>query len=505
MNKVGKVWLVGAGPSDPGLFTIKGKKVLEQADVVVYDKLVGHGVLSMMPETAELINVGKIAGNHPVPQEQINEILLEKALEGKRVVRLKGGDPFVFGRGGEELELLVENGVDFEMVPGITSAVSVPMYAGIPVTHRDFASSFHVITGHRKKGAKEVEMPDFAQLAKLEGTLVFLMGISNMETITKGLMEGGMDKNTPAAVLERGTTAHQRRVVSTVGNLCEDSEKAAIKTPAIIVIGKVCSLADKFSWTEKRPLDGLKIAVTRPKDRSSRLALKIQEKGGEVLMIPSIKTMAFENQEKLENALENISDYEIMAFTSPFGVKVFFDEMKNRRRDLRSLGNIKIAAIGSATKAAIEERGLMTDYMPDEYSGKALGDLLVSAMKNHEKKKIFLPRSAQGTDQVTIPLDEAGIKYDDVAIYSTVKENEQIPVGYTDDVDCVAFASASTVKVFVENNSQVDFTKVNAVCIGRQTALKAEEYNMNVIVSKESTLDSLVDAIADFRREKIGF
>ena len=497
MNKVGKVWLVGAGPSDPGLFTIKGKKVLEQADVVVYDKLVGHGVLAMIPETAELINVGKIAGKHPVPQEKINEILLEKAMAGEKVVRLKGGDPFVFGRGGEELELLVENGIEFELVPGITSAVSVPMYAGIPVTHRDFASSFHVITGHRKKGAKEVEMPDFARLAKLDGTLIFLMGISNMETITKGLVQGGMDENTPAAVLERGTTAHQRTLVSTVGNLCEDSANAKIKTPAIIVVGKVCSLAKKFSWAHKRPLAGLKIAVTRPKDRISKLAGKIQEKGGEVLMIPSIKTTPLENQDKLNEAMENISNYKIMAFTSPFGVKVFFDEMKNMKKDIRSLGCIKIAAIGSATKKAIEDRGIFVDYMPEIYSGEALGKLLAKAMENVKDKKVLLPRSMQGTRQVIEPLERSKIAYDDIPIYITGLEKGNLPFDYEDDVDCVAFTSASTVLSFAENYKDIDFKKINAVCIGEQTAIKAKEYSMNVVVSKEATLDSLVECIEE--------
>ena len=495
MSKKGKVWLVGAGPSDPGLFTIKGKKVLEAADVVVYDKLVGHGILAMMPETAELIDVGKTAGKHPVPQDQINEILLEKAMDGKKVVRLKGGDPFVFGRGGEELELLLENDIEFEIVPGITSAVSVPMYGGIPVTHRDFASSFHVITGHRKKGAKEVNMPDFARLATLEGTLVFLMGISNMETITRGLIQGGMDENTPAAVLERGTTAHQRRVISTVGKLCEASEKAKVKTPAIIVVGKVCDLADKFSWAEKRPLGKVKVAITRPKDRISKLAEKIQEKGGEVLFLPAIKTLPLEDQSNLERALERISEYEIMAFTSPFGVKVFFEEMKNLKKDIRSLGNIKVAAIGSATKRAIEDKGLLVDYVPEIYSGEALGRLLAKVMGSCPEKKILLPRSAQGTDQVTVPLEKAGIIYDDVAIYTTENEGKDPVVGYEEDVDCVAFTSASTVRGFVETNYKVDYSKVRAFCIGEQTGKEAEKFGMEVYISDHATLDSLVECI----------
>ena len=504
MSKTGKVWLVGAGPSDPGLFTIKGKNVLEAAEVVVYDKLVGQGILAMMPEDAELINVGKTAGKHPVPQDQINEILLKKALEGKRVVRLKGGDPFVFGRGGEELELLLEHDIEFEIVPGITSAVSVPMYAGIPVTHRDFASSFHVITGHRKKGAKEASMPDFARLASLEGTLVFLMGISNMETITKGLIQGGMDENTPAAVLERGTTAHQRRVVSTVGHLCEDSAKAKIKTPAIIVVGKVCALADKFAWAEKRPLAGMKIAVTRPKDRVSKMAEKIQEKGGEVVFLPAIKTIPVEDLSKLENSLDRISEFEIMAFTSPYGVKVFFEDMIKLKRDLRSLGNIKIAAIGSATKKAIEDRGILVDYMPEVYSGEALGNLMAKVLENgaeciekkeNKEKKVLLPRSAQGTDQVTRPLDRSGIQYEDVAIYTTERETRDLAYGYDDDVDCVAFTSASTVRGFATNHQDLDFTQVKAVCIGQQTAEAAAKYGMEIYIADEATLDSMLITI----------
>ena len=495
MSKAGKVWLVGAGPSDPGLFTLKGKAVLENAQVVVYDKLVGDGVLAMMPEGAELINVGKVSGNHRVPQERINEILLEKALEGKRVVRLKGGDPFVFGRGGEELELLLENGVDFEIVPGITSAVAVPMYGGIPVTHRDFASSFHVITGHKKKALGKSQMPDFNKLAKLDGTLIFLMGISNMEKITEGLILGGMDENTPAAVLERGTTAHQRKVVSTLKDLCKDSENAEIKTPAIIVVGKVCALADKFSWAEKRPLGGLKIAVTRPKDRASRLALKIEEKGGEVLMMPSIKTMPLENQENLDKALSEIDKYKVMAFTSPYGVKVFFEYLINARKDIRALGNIKIAAIGSATKKAIEKRGLLVDFMPEIYSGEALGNCLAENLAKGDR--ILLPRSKQGTDQVTKPLDNGGILYDDVAIYTTEKAENNLPIAYDDTVDCVAFASGSTVRAFVDNNEGLDFTKVTAVCIGEETAKAAKEYNMKVFISKKATLDSLVSCIEE--------
>lgn len=316
VNK-GKVWLVGAGPSDQELLTVKAVRLINEADVIVYDKLVGDGILSMIPTDVETINVGKVAGNHPVPQGEINEILLREAKKGKKVVRLKGGDPFVFGRGGEELELLVEHGIDFEIVPGITSAISVPAYNGIPVTHRDYISSFHVITGHTKS-ADEASV-DYQSLVKLNGTLIFLMGIGSMAKICNGLMAAGMSKDMPAAVLEKGTTAHQRRVVSTVENLYDDSQKAEIKTPAIIIVGKVCSLADNFTWAEKRPLAGLKIAVTRPRDRSSKLANRLRSEGAEVVLMPAIKT------EKISVELKDLKQYTWIGFTSPAGVDIFFE------------------------------------------------------------------------------------------------------------------------------------------------------------------------------------
>lgn len=259
----GKVWLVGAGPGDIGLFTLKGEAVLQQADVVVYDSLVGEGVLARIPEHARLINVGKRASHHTMVQEDINKVLLEEAQKGNKVVRLKGGDPFLFGRGGEELELLSENGISYEIVPGVTSPISVPAYNGIPVTHRDFCSSVHIITGHKRAG-KEYDI-DFRALVDTKGTLVFLMGVSALPDICAGLMNAGMDKNMPAAILQKGTTAGQKRIVATVSTLEEEVKRQGIETPAIIVVGKVCTLAEKFGWYEELPLAGWKVLVTRPK------------------------------------------------------------------------------------------------------------------------------------------------------------------------------------------------------------------------------------------------
>ena len=242
----GKVWLVGAGPSDPGLMTVKGKEVLKQAEVVVYDALIGMGILTMIPKDTERIHVGKRSGNHTMRQEEISQILVEKAKEGKRVVRLKGGDPFLFGRGGEEMELLKEHGISCEVVPGVTSAISVPAYNGIPITHRDFSSSLHIITAHKQED-KPLDI-DFASLVKLKGTLVFLMGVKALEDICAGLRNAGMAEDTPAAILQQGTTAKQRKVVATLATLKEEAQKESIQTPAIIVVGAVCSLAEKLSW-----------------------------------------------------------------------------------------------------------------------------------------------------------------------------------------------------------------------------------------------------------------
>lgn len=494
-QKKGKVWLVGAGPSDAGLFTLKGKALLESADVVVYDKLVGQGVMSMIPSHVRKISVGKVAGHHPIPQHEINQILLDEALEGNRVVRLKGGDPFVFGRGGEELELLYEYNIPFEIVPGITSAVSVPAYNGIPVTHRDCCSSLHIITGHTKK-SEEAEI-DYEALVKVGGTMVFLMGVTAMPKICKGLIDAGMDRDMPAAILERGTTAHQRRVVSTVANLPEDSKKAGIKTPAIIVVGEVCALEKDFHWAEDRPLGTMKIAVTRPKKRSSSLAAKLSELGAEVVLMPTIETEAIADNKKLDDALDNIGRYDWVMFTSAEGVDVFYDAMKAKKMDIRSLAGLRFAVIGPGTARAVEAKGIFTDLMPEKYYGGALGELLAKTAKADEK--ILIPRAAQGTEDVVKPLEQAGLDFDDIAVYDT-KEASVAESSYDETVDYVAFTSASTVRGFVKLNPDADYTKVKALCIGTQTAAVAGEHNMQVTVSETATINSMVDKLLEIAK-----
>lgn len=490
MNKQGKVWLVGAGPSDEGLLTIKGKTVLQQADVVVYDKLVGYGILNLIPLTAKKINVGKTAGSHPIPQEKINQILLEEAQKGQRVVRLKGGDPFVFGRGGEELELLVQHQIPFEIVPGVTSAVSVAAYAGIPITHRDYASSFHVITAHKKHNSKT--KIDYQSLTKLGGTLVFLMGVGAVAEVCEGLLKAGMNQHMPAAILEQGTTAYQRRVVATISDLAQQALKQQIQSPAIIVVGEVCKLSERFHWAEDRPLGQRRVIVTRPKKRASVLAEKLRDLGAEVVELPTIQTRVLQRNTRLGQAFCEMYTYSWIVFTSVTGVEAFFQKLIESRIDVRTLSSLKFAAIGSATKQAIEQRGILVEYMPLCYDAHALAEGL--AKRVHAQEKVLIPRALHGTEQLTEILARHQVAFDDVPIYETVM-NQHAPMELKEQ-DIVAFTSASTVKGFVQIfGTDFDYTGVCAVCIGEQTAQQAKKYQMNVIVAKEATIDSMIETI----------
>ncbi len=499
-GKSGKVWLVGAGPGDPGLFTLRGAQVLARAEVVVYDALVGEGVLTMIPAEAELINVGKRSGNHIMAQEEINRTLLEKAQEGKRVVRLKGGDPFLFGRGGEELELLRENNIPYEIVPGVTSAVAVPAYNGIPVTHRDFCSSVHIITGHKRKDASYDI--DFEALVRTGGTLVFLMGLAAMQDILEGLMKAGMDPDCPAAVLSHGTTAHQRRVVATVGTLCKQSQLAGITAPAIIVVGEVCSLAQSFAWYEKRPLSGKQILVTRPKELVSEMARRLREQGAQVLELPAICTEAIHPNPALSDALERISQegpYDWIVFTSPSGVRIFFEQLAGKW-DIRLLAGSKIAAIGEGTRKALREHGLITDFVPSVYDGDTLGAELAALCSGGER--ILIPRAAIGNKALPEALRAVpGTAVYDVPIYDTryarnavVDEKKMIENG---EIDYAVFTSASTVRGFAGALEGLDFTKVNAVCIGKQTRAAAEALGMHTCMARKATMDSVVECICE--------
>lgn len=502
----GKVWLVGAGPGDAGLFTLKGKAVLEQADVVVYDALVGAGVLAMIPENAELIFAGKRSGNHYLKQEDTNRVLLEEARKGKNVVRLKGGDPFLFGRGGEELELLAENNIPFEVVPGITSAFAVPAYNGIPVTHRDFCSSVHVITGH-KRGNNTYDI-DFKALVDTKGTLVFLMGIAALPDLVKGLMDAGMDPDMPAAILERGTTADQHRITGTLGTIVSICSETEVLTPAIIVVGKVVSLSEEFAWFEKQPLAGVKVCVTRPKELISTMSALLRKEGAEVLEMPAIAVKPVEDLEPVHQAIRGLEEgsYQWIVFTSPSGVRIFMEELF-AVSDIRALAKVKIASIGKGSEKALNGYGLRSDFIPSVYDGETLGKEL--AEKLAERDHVLVPRAAIGNPELVAELQKKGAVVDDVATYDTVYETsrtlDEHAAMESGLCDLAVFTSASTVKGFAESLKGLDFSRVNAVCIGRQTESAAKGYGMKTWTAARATLKDLVECVktaaADIKEE----
>lgn len=544
----GKVYLVGAGPGDVGLLTLKGRAVLASADVVVYDALVGPAILALIPETAEAVNVGKRSSSHTMPQESISELLVQKAREGRQVVRLKGGDPFLFGRGGEEIELLAREGIAYEVVPGITSAVAVPAYQGIPVTHRDFCSSVHIVTGHKRAG--ESYDIDFEALVRTRGTLVFLMGVASLGAICRGLMDAGMDPAMPAALLMQGTTASQGRIVATVATLETAVEARGARTPAIIVVGKVCSLADEFEWYDRLPLGGVRVVLTRPRHLAGETAGRLRALGAEVLELPAICTRRIPENERLHQALDQIEAYQWLVFTSPTGVRVFFEELAKQRFDLRRLGGVRIAVIGTGTQRELEKHGLYADLMPELYDGAHLGAALYEACADGDR--ILIARASMGNRELTDVLAGQGnreltevsgphgkqapadvftpngnqepttafalggdpapavalakeaqkrLQVDDLAIYDTTYERCVIDsvrsVVETGNFDYAMFTSASTVRGFAAAAGELDFTQVKAVCIGKQTCAAAEALGMRTFTAERAAIDSLIARLVE--------
>lgn len=490
---IGTVTLVGAGPGDPGLLTVKGREALARAEVVVFDRLVSPAILALMPEKAEQINVGKQASHHPVPQDQINQILLDKAQEGKRVVRLKGGDPFLFGRGGEELELLAQHGVPFEEVPGIPSAIAVPAYGGIPVTHRDFTSSLHIVTGHARAG-KALDI-DFEALVRTKGTLVFLMGVSSLSEICKGLLAAGMAPSTPAAIVEKGTTPGQRRFNATVATLPDVAEDKSVVSPAISIVGPVCSLAEKFDWFDALPLKGKRIVVTRPKERAGTLAHRLRNLGADVFEYPCIRTEPIVPCPAMETAVAHIADYEYLVFTSPAGVESLWAMLERQGRDVRALGGIKLAAIGAGTDRELRRHGLRADYIPEVYDAAHLGAGLAGRCTG----RVLILRAEWGSPALTQALDGSKISYDDVHCYTTAYESEHTDelraLARAGELDMVTFTSASTVKGFVSSVGEMDVSRLTGVCIGAQTAAEAAKHGIPTLVADKATMDALVNVI----------
>ncbi|MDR1377728.1 MAG: uroporphyrinogen-III C-methyltransferase [Synergistaceae bacterium] len=487
----GKVWLVGAGPGDVELLTVKGRRLLEQADTVVYDHLIGSGVLGYASPEAELIDVGKSGGHHLIPQEEIERILIEKALEGKRVVRLKGGDPFLFGRGGEEMEALMSREIPCEPVPGVTSALAVPAFAGIPVTHRDYASSLHIITAHKRGGAPI----NYDILARLEGTLVFLMGASKLGEICRRLTEAGMNESTPVAVVEWGTTARQRRVTGVLADLADLMDRVksefaspSIRSPALLVVGRVVTLAEALDWRARLPLGGKRVLVCQASqgNKNGRLTALLRSRGAEVLeACPS-------RMEATLDSLPALSGYGWFVFTSTAGVEFFFERLKRDRRDIREIGDAKIAAVGPATKDAIESHGLRVDLIPPLYSGAALGESLLREYQSSRQtppQRLLLLQALNSAPDLARILRNGGLSFDEMPLYQTLPAISRADLG---DVDAVAFTCASSVLNFA---ALCPDARVKAVCIGEQTGKTAREAGYEVKVAKKATLEDLADAV----------
>jgi len=477
----GKVYLAGAGPGDAGLLTLKTAELIKTADVVVYDRLVGKDVIGMIPESTEKIDVGKNAGSHPVPQHEINRILAELALEGRKVLRLKGGDPFVFGRGGEELEELISRGIEFEVVPGITSSIAAPAYAGIPVTHRDYCSSVHLITGHARAGS-EVDI-DYEALVRLKGTLVFMMSVSTAGQIARGLISAGMDENMPCAVIENGTRPDQRKFVSVLSDMEDMVNRNEVVSPAVIMVGKVCGVPDSFDWYDHLPLKGRRILVTQPASRSSRLSEELKKLGAETILYPCIRTSA------LRPIDPPFEEYSVLVFTSAEGVKSFCGWLLEEGRDMRALAGRRIACIGSATAAALEGYGLAADFVPQVYSGEKLGEEMLSAGFIGPEDSLLLLRTTEGSDGLLNVLNDSAIRYMDYPVYETafVSHDEK-----AEDSDIVTFTSRSCVEGFVRTQRKDRFDGVKALCIGLQTEEAALRYGFDTYVSDAATIESMI-------------
>ena len=493
--EVGKVTLVGAGPSGLDLLTLRGFNALQNADVVVFDRLVEQDIIDIIPDKAEKIDVGKQNNHHPVPQEQINQILIDKAKENKNVVRLKGGDCFLFGRGGEECEYLLANNIPFEVVSGVTSAIAAPAYAGIPVTHRDFCSSVHIITAHAKAG-KKLEI-DFESLVKLKGTLVFLMGLSSINEVMQGLINSGMSKDMPAAVIESGTRLTQRKIVSDISNISQKVKDLSFKSPSIIIVGEVCTLSNSLDWFSKQPLYGQTVVVTRPKERIGTLSEKLRRLGANVIECPCIQTVNEVDTDKFSNALKTTYDYVVL--TSPAGVSAMIEALETINKDLRVFYNCKFAVIGSGTAKELKKYGINADLMPEIYDSEHLGKLLADKLDSNSS--VLILRARDGSKELTKALERKGINFSDISTYRTeycCNKSEMLREMIENSIiNVITFTSASTVTGFVNSINLDKYNNFTALCIGEQTAKKAEFYGMKTKIAKNATIDSMIAALLE--------
>jgi len=500
----GKVIILGAGPGDPGLLTLKGKEWIEKADVIIYDYLANKRFLDYTRVNAEKIFVGKKKGDHTLSQEQINELMLKTAKEGKLVVRLKGGDPFIFGRGGEEAEELVNAGIAFEIVPGVTAATAVPAHAGIPLTHRNLTSTIAFVTGHENP-EKEHSKIAWDKISTGIGTLVFFMGVINLPNIVKNLINNGRDKKTPVAIIRWGTTHMQETVIGTLENIVELAKKRQIKPPSIIVVGDVVRLNEKLNWFETKPLFKKQIIVTRAHGQSSDFSNLLEKKGACPVQFPTIETVPPDSWEALDRAIQNVEMYDWLVFTSVNGVKYFLLRIKENQKDVRCLKGIKLCAIGPKTAEVLEKLDLRIDFVPAEYKAEGIIEGLGS--NEVRGKKILIPRAAVAREVLPEELVKLGATVDVVEAYKTIqpkrKTGEFREMLKNKEVHVITFTSSSTVTNFISmfNKEEISdlLNGVTIACIGPITAKTAEKNGLKVsIIPEKYTVEAFTDAIVDF-------
>ncbi|MDE2860708.1 MAG: uroporphyrinogen-III C-methyltransferase [Chloroflexota bacterium] len=501
MREPGVAYLVGAGPGDPGLITARGLALLRSAQVVVYDRLVNRSLLDEAPAQAELVDAGKARGDRRMSQEDINRLLVDRAREGLRVVRLKGGDPFVFGRGGEEAEWLAEAGVPFEVVPGVSSAIAAPAYAGIPVTHRRLSSQVTIVSGSEDP-AKPESAVDWEQLARTRGTLVVMMGWETLPAIVEALRTHGMADSTPAALVEWGTEPSQRTVAGTLADIVCQGQEAGLAPPVVAVFGEVAALRDHIGWFEDRPLYGRRVLVPRTRAQAGALSQLLRERGAQPLEIPTIEIQPVEDNERLDQALRSLDTYAWVVFVSVNGVREAFCRLERLGLDARAFRGARVCAVGSATAAALRDHGIVADLQPRESVSESIVDGLSEA--GVDGARVLLLRAEAGREALSDGLERAGALVDDVAVYRTV-----VPEGSRervrdllsgDGVDAVAFTSSSTLTNLLSlldgDISALDGAAV--ACIGPVTAATARAAGLHVdVVASESTVTALTNALVD--------
>ncbi len=494
----GKVFLVGAGPGDPGLITVKGLRCLEQAHVVVYDRLLDTSLLDLAPDDGEKIFVGKERGRQALTQDQINALLVERASAGQTVVRLKGGDPFVFGRGGEEALALAGNRIPFEVVPGITSPIAAPAYAGIPVTQRRVATCFTVVSGSEDPTKPESSIP-WDVLAKTGGTLVILMGWAALESIMATLQDKGMDAATPAALVQWGTWSRQRTVTGTIGDVVAKGRAAGLAPPVIAVVGDVVNLREQLAWFDRRPLFGKRVLITRSRTQASNLRTLLENLGAGAVELPSIEIAPLDDYCTLDNALARLPDFSWVIFASVNAVEAVFDRLMVMGRDTRALAGVTIGAIGPATKTALAQRGINPDFVPLRSVSESVVEEL--AGRDWQDVAVLLPGSNIGRDVLAQGLSAMGANVERVDAYQTVTPKdagEKARRIMERGVDVVTFTSSSTVKNLLDilDGDRQYLENCLIACIGPITANTAREMGLRVdLVAEEATVEGLVNAL----------